>query len=132
MSEPTQPPLGLQEIANALGRLRHLQETIEGLWQDFFAEVPGLLPPAVAEVHLQRATEALDQQIEKALILAFGEDSPALHQFRAVGFLPCSPRSLLDVQLLLDSQIGDLQRTRLGLVQSSANSLQPAPVMDDF
>ena len=132
MSEAMQPQLGLQEIANALGRLRHLQEKIEGVWQDFFGEESGLLPREVAHVHLQRATEALDQQIEKALILAFGDDSLPLHQFRAVGFLPTSPQSLVDVQWLLDSMIFDLQQRRLELLRSSANSPQPAPVIDHF
>ena len=39
------------------------------MWQDFLAEEPGLLPLGVAQVHLQRATEALAEQIEKALTL---------------------------------------------------------------
>ena len=127
-----QHQVGLQKIANVLGRLRHLQEKIEGVWQDFFADAPGLLPLEMAQVHLQRATEALDQQIEKALILAFGDDSPPLHQFRAVGLLPASPHSVMDVQLFLDPIIFDLQQTRLKLLRSTANSAQPAPVMDPF
>src|SRR6476469_1505288 len=113
MSEHSEADLSLQEIANALGTLWHLQEKIEGVWQDFFAEVPGLLPLDVTHVHLQQVTEALAQQIEKALGLAWGDDSRPLHQFRSVGFLPTSPRSLMDVQLFLDSQISELQHKRL-------------------
>jgi hypothetical protein len=132
MSELSQAQLSLQVVANALGTLRHLQEKIDGVWQDFFAEVPGLLPVEVAHVHLQRVTEALDQQIQKALILAFGDDSRPLHQFRSVGFLPTSPRRLMDVQLFLDRQISDLQQKRLQLLRSSINSPQPAPTMGHF
>ncbi|WP_447985854.1 hypothetical protein [Nitrospira sp. Nam74] len=51
----------------------------------------GLLPREVAQVHLQRAREALNQQIAKALTLAFGDDSLPLHQFQGVGFLTASP-----------------------------------------
>ena len=122
MSEHSQVDLSLQGIANALGTLWHLQEKIEGVWQDFFAEVPGLLPLEVAHVHLQRVTEALAQQIEKSLNLAFRDDSGPLHQFRSIGFLPTSPRSLMDVQLFLDSQISELQHKRLELLRSSINS----------
>ena len=90
------------------------------MWQDFLAEEPGLLPLEVAQVHLQRATEALAEQIEKALTLAFGHDSPPLHQFWGVGFLPASGCSVTDMQLCLDRIIFDLQQKRLTLLQSSA------------
>jgi hypothetical protein len=57
--------------------------------------------------------EALEQQMEKALILAFGDDSRPLHQFRAVEFAPM-PRSVMDMQLLLDRHIAELEAKEVG------------------
>jgi hypothetical protein len=37
MSEHSQAELSVPQIASALGTLWHLQEQIEGVWQDFFA-----------------------------------------------------------------------------------------------
>ena len=67
-------------------------------------------------MHLQRATEALAEQIEKALTLAFGHDSPPLHQFWGVGFLPASGCSVTDMQLCLDRIIFDLQQKRFDAI----------------
>jgi hypothetical protein len=132
MSGHSQTDLSVQEIASALGTLWHLQEKIEGVWQDFFAEVPGLLSREVTDVHLQRVTEALAQQIEKSLSLAFGDDSRPLHQFRSVGLLPTSPRSLMDVQLFLDSQISTLQHKRVELLRFQHQSLTTSTDTESF
>ena len=116
----------LQTIVNTLSVLQHLQEKIEGVWQVFFADDPALLPLELAHEQLEQATVALDQQIKRTLLLAFGPDSLPLQQFCAVGFLPVSTMSMMNAQLLLDSIIFDLEQKRLSLVRSKAGSLRPA------
>ena len=117
----------LQTIASSLSVLQHLQEKLEGVWQVFFADDPALLPPEVAHKQFEQATEALDHQIKRALVLTFGRDSLPLHQFCAVGFLPVSATSMMNAQLLLDSIIFDLEQKRLSLLRWSASSLQRVP-----
>jgi hypothetical protein len=121
-------PIGARSmclIASSLSVLQHLQEKIEGVWQVFFADDPALLPREIAHKQLEQATEALDQQIRRALVLTFGSDSLPLHQFCAVGFLPVSATSMMNAQLLLDSIIFDLEQKRLSLLRWSASSLTP-------
>jgi hypothetical protein len=130
MSVPSHPQLSLQEISTVLGTPRHLQEIIKGVWLDCLGEKNELLPQEATQLHLRRETVALDRQIERALTRALGDNSRQLGRLREIGFAPASSRSLIDVQLLVDSYIADLQR-RLELLRASANSPRPEPVMQD-
>jgi|SRR5688500_2348817 hypothetical protein len=131
MSVLSRPQLNLQELAKTLGTFRHVLERVEGVWLDFFDERNEVLPPEVTQVHLRREAVVLDRQIEQAITLAFRDNSRQLARFRDIRLAPVSSRSLMDVQLLVDSYIIDLEQRRVELFRSRANSSLPVFVIQD-
>jgi len=125
MTNPT-PELSLATIARAMGTLRQLKQHIEAVRQDFMPEGDRpQLPSEVTQFHLRREMMALDRQIRQALLIAFGEHSTQVRQFRELRFGSAASRSFQDGRLLLDRFIGDLERRRLHVLGASGAPAVP-------
>ena len=95
--------------------LRQLQEKMEGIWGDYFA--PGntvSLPAEIMQQHLQKETAALEQQIVKALGLAFGPDSSYMRDFHELKLATATSGSFMNVQLFLDTCLAALLAEPVG------------------
>ena len=98
-----------QAQATAVRTLRQLQEKMEGIWGDYFA--PGntvSLPAEIMQQHLQKEIAALEQQIVKALGLAFGPDSSYMRDFHEFKLATATSGSFMNVQLFLDTCLAAL------------------------
>jgi diguanylate cyclase (GGDEF)-like protein len=127
------PQLSVEDIAEAIGTLRQLEQQIEAVRQDFMTEGDGpQLPAEVTQLHLRREMVLLERQIRHALIQAFGEQSRQVRQFRESGFAAATARGLKDGLVNLGSFIFDLEQKRLHLLEVNGSPARPGidPVTD--
>lgn len=126
MSLSCQATQRAQDRAKAVTMLRHLQEKMEGIWNDYFA--PGHerpLPVEVIQRYLRKEAVALDQQVTKALEMAFGMDSSRLREFHELGLPTATSGCFMNVQLFLDNCIVALLPERMLLTPTPTS---PPPI----
>lgn len=118
------------DVEEAISTLRQLEQHIESIRNDFVApETDGLqLPSEVTQFHLRREMVALERQVREAVVVAFGEHSSQVRQFRELGFVRAASRSFKDGLLILDGFIFDLEQKRLHLLEANGNP--PVPGID--
>jgi diguanylate cyclase (GGDEF)-like protein len=120
------PELSVDDIAQAIGTLRQLEQQIDAVRRDFMSEGKGpQLPSEVTQFHLKREMVALERQIRTALISAFGAHSSQVDRFRGLGFVAATSRSLQDGLTILDGFIFNLEQKRLHLLESNGSSSLP-------
>jgi CheY-like chemotaxis protein len=137
MSLSRHPIPNAQARATAVRTLRQLKEKMEGVWSDYFAPGnAGSLPAEILQQHLCKETAALEQQIAKALGLAFGADSSSVSQFYELKLATANSVSFMNVQLFLDTCLAALLPEpavlpRTSPLPSSMSGLPSILIVDD-
>jgi diguanylate cyclase (GGDEF)-like protein len=123
---PSTPQQSIEEIEESISTLRQLEQHMEAVRKDFAPEGNGpQLPSEVTQFHLRREMGALERQIREAIVLAFGEHSSQVRQFRELRFIEATARSFKDGLLILDGFIFDLEQKRLHLLEAIGSPPRP-------
>jgi hypothetical protein len=111
--------VSVAQIAEAIDMLHQLQQHIEALRQDFLVHqaAHSHVPHEVSTFHFRREMVVLERQLRHALIIAFGDASAEVRQYREVGFAHSTAHGVEQCQLILDQSIAELEQRRLHLLE---------------
>jgi hypothetical protein len=99
--------------------LHQLKQHIEAVRQDFVVDEAAhpRVPPEVSTFHFRREMVVLERQLRHALIIAFGDASAEVRQYREVGFAHATAHGVEQCHLILDQSIAELEQRRLHLLE---------------